>query len=88
MPEKIVIVHLGNIIENTRILAVGTFNNGFHVLTFKFRTGKQLVPVVNIGLMVFAVMVFKCFRTHGFAKGIGRKGKLWQGKSHKNAILD
>jgi hypothetical protein len=77
------VVDLGDIVEHSRILAVGAGDDLLHWQAFPFRAFDEIVGVVHISGMMLVVMEFERFGRHmrrerviGIGKGIENEGHL------------
>src|SRR5690606_2066539 len=69
-PEMYVVVMLAGIVEEARILTVGFLDDLFERLAFHAGFGRQLIAVVDIGLVVLVVVIFQRLLRHIGLKGL------------------
>src|SRR5262249_53921878 len=86
MPEMQMVVVLAGIVEEAGILAERALHDVFERLVFPFRAGKQLVAVVDIGLVMLVVMIFERLARHVGGEGIVGIGEVGQRKGHGNVL--
>ena len=78
---------LAGIVEEARILAVGSLDDLLEALALKIGTRQQLVAVVDISLVVLIVVKFECFRRHVGSQRIVGVGQIRKFEGHGHKIL-
>jgi hypothetical protein len=78
----VVVEVLAGIVENGLVLAVARLDDLLEAHALEAGAGQQLVEHVDIGLMVFVVVIFQRFRRHIGLQGVVRIGELHQVEGH------
>src|SRR5579862_9231882 len=82
LPKVDMIEMLGGIVEQTRDLAEGAFDDFFNRLVLPFRALGQIIAGRHVGLMVFVVMEFESFPRHMRRQRVVWIRKLGQRECH------